>query len=753
MGSAVPCPCRKRFLPGCTRTSDAAGTACETICAVSPRNRLRVWDTPGVSFPCGACDDLLFTSPLELASGLLDALLAVRHESIKDRSMSSSSAYSISARILSAVCVGAAMSASSKLGKLDEAVYEKMQLALAKPEQLDPMAELHLATLLHAKFLLELCFGCSNGVAPAQPLAVSRLAVRLFGALHAAEPFVIWNVLEDIRCCKVKNWQHRETPEGQRFQEEISAALSLSATASNQVRAYNLSYSLSSHLLGRIDWQAEVQWLVSWMVLHAAGTLFLPKPCTPGQTAIQAWAVKQASELAVWQAGTPTSSAVSLKAVSLLILWREKLEEIFEEDLLVSVNVALSASSGHSTLQGTAWSDSVMALLETPSLILAPQRNPCYIHMGFSNVVFVPGMSADEPQRASPDAFALQASDAGLSPDQLPLEFSAREERDEDSGNLLPEAICSWKLQALEKDSRPEAMFSVHDGTILEGEDILMATMTLTAAKVRCTSLPNCVGFHCKDLLVGEWSDREVDVHFKASWSPVQPSSGRGVAYQKERASPLFTRIFEATPRGLRTRVIQVERSADVLSFREDCMGFTFEGNPADGSAFVRFKSGTKLLHDATGSLISYCFQAESRSFALPADGAAFCDLLADSSGRSGAAAVEVSYSQPGAQQKLRVSRYPSWEGDHQPEECTENRANLVDAAKAALSWQRVARTPSPPPPCELPVTVPETAADLEEPSWSKASKVCEPDSEPSPKSEEAGTVSHSRPSTGAAEV
>eukprot|EP00439_Symbiodinium_sp_Y106_P014328 s2153_g2.t1 len=240
---------------------------------------------------------------------------------------------------------------------------------------------------------------------------------------HSAATIITTLILYDV-----KNWQHRETLEGQRFQvacavlqiyaltflltcpsrilegfncsvgaalEEISTALSLSATASNQVGAYNLSYSLSSQLLGRCDLQAEVQWLVSWMVLHAAGTLFLPKPCTPGQTAIQAWAVKQASELAVWQAGTPTSSAVSLKAVSLLILWREKLEEIFEEDLLVSVNVALSASSGHSTLQGTAWSDSVMALLETPSLILAPQRNPCYIHMGFSNVIFVPGMSAE----------------------------------------------------------------------------------------------------------------------------------------------------------------------------------------------------------------------------------------------------------------------------------------------------------------------------------------------------------------------
>eukprot|EP00439_Symbiodinium_sp_Y106_P042439 s2153_g5.t1 len=351
-----------------------------------------------------------------------------------------------------------------------------------------------------------------------------------------------------------------------------------------------------------------------------------------------------------------------------------------------------------------------------------------------------------------------EASDAGLSPDQLPLEFSAREERDDDSCNLLPAAICSWKLQALEKDSRPEAMFSVHDGTVLEGEDILMATMTLTAAKVRCTSLPNCVGFHCKDMSVGEWIDREVDVHFKASWSPVQPSSGRGVAYQKERASPLFTRYFGYNLAGsdLQVSEMTVEAAKRACLDLQDCMGFTFEGNPADGLAFVRFKSGTKLLHDATGSLISYCFQAESRSFALPADGAAFCDLLADSSGRSGAAAVEVSYSQEQLgrlDDDISDRRYPSREGDHEPEECTENRANLVDATKAALSWQRVAHTPSPPPPCEPPVAVPETAADLQEPSWSKASKVCEPDSEPSPKSDEAGTVSHSRPSTGAAEV
>ena len=36
-------------------------------------------------------------------------------------------------------------------------------------------------------------------------------------------------------------------------------------------------------------------------------------------------------------------------------------------------------------------------------------------------------------------------------------------------------------------------------GIILEGEDILMATMSLAAAKVRCTGLPNCIGFYSED--------------------------------------------------------------------------------------------------------------------------------------------------------------------------------------------------------------------------------------------------------------
>lgn len=54
-------------------------------------------------------------------------------------------------------------------------------------------------------------------------------------------------------------------------------------------------------------------------------------------------------------------------------------------------------------------------------------------------------------------------------------------------------------IRALKDQNRPEAVFTVHGGMILEGDDILMATMSLTAAKVRCTSLPNCCGFYSED--------------------------------------------------------------------------------------------------------------------------------------------------------------------------------------------------------------------------------------------------------------
>ena len=50
-----------------------------------------------------------------------------------------------------------------------------------------------------------------------------------------------------------------------------------------------------------------------------------------------------------------TSVAVSLRAVALLVSWRQKLETVNmdEEDTVVEVIKALSAASGHSTSQST----------------------------------------------------------------------------------------------------------------------------------------------------------------------------------------------------------------------------------------------------------------------------------------------------------------------------------------------------------------------------------------------------------------
>ena len=78
-----------------------------------------------------------------------------------------------------------------------------------------------------------------------------------------------------------------------------------------------------------------------------------------------------------------------------------------------------------------------------------------------------------------------------------------------------------------------QAIFTEFPGHTLDGEDILMQTMSLAAAKVRSTTLPNCVGF-CGSKTSSDW-------HFKGSWSP-RAAGAEAVCYQKERASPLFTR-------------------------------------------------------------------------------------------------------------------------------------------------------------------------------------------------------------------
>ncbi|CAJ1436348.1 unnamed protein product, partial [Effrenium voratum] len=705
MGNEL-CPCRKRFVQPCTTSSDPVHIVGEVVCAVSPRNRLHVWDTPGVSLPCASCDDLLFTNPLELAAGLLDALAALESPGSQDAAKEQESGYAISARITSAVCVGAAM-ATDQHDRLPEVVYTKVQHVLSLLRPFDPLQELQMATLLHARFLLELCFGCSQPGTPPIPAAVSRMAVRMFSAMHAAGAHTIWGILEEIKSCKMRNWHHRDTPEGHRLQVscavlQIYGLTSLLARSSRTVDTFNLSVDAALEEIssaarastctesqqvcsfraikpkaqkeGLETAPLEARWLVSWMLLHSAGTLFSPKPCNGGQTAIQAWAVKQASELALSQCGAEMTAVITLRAASLLIIWRGKLAEIFEEDLLVSVNTALSAASGQSIVQGTESCKLVM-LLEKPSLILGSSTVPCLLHMGAKNVICVPGMSADNQDAGLEGLLQHQNEDqageidGGLSPDELPVEFLLHDGRDEapNKSPTLTSMVYSWKLQEPSTASRPEAISTIANlttghvrsapwhacrgGRYTHGNhDAQLASSTfqgiqpqlpcrahlkirtLAAAKVRCTSLPNCMGFCCEDLLPGEWGDRAVDVHFKVGWSLVPIPSGRAIAYQKERASPVFTRHYGYSLDGddLLVAEMTIEAAKRACVGLKDCMGFTLEGNPMEDVALVYFKTGTQLLPVATEVQTSYVFQVGSRSHALPADGETFFDLVRD---------------------------------------------------------------------------------------------------------------------------
>lgn len=227
-------------------------------------------------------------------------------------------------------------------------------------------------------------------------------------------------------------------------------------------------------------------------------------------------------------------------------------------------------------------------------------------------------------------------------------------------------------IRALKDQNRPEAVFTVHGGMILEGDDILMATMSLTAAKVRCTSLPNCCGFYSEDwptdnsgfieghseaeqagngggngegawnhdmlwCLVVRFLAAEVDVHFKTTWRPC-PASRQGqrggpVAYQKERASPLFTRRrgYALDGTDLFVSEMTIEGAKRFCAELQDCEGFTFKGSErVDGTTLIHFKSRSRLMLDSTGMSTCYVFETESRSHALPADGATFFQLITD---------------------------------------------------------------------------------------------------------------------------
>jgi len=497
----------------------------------------------------------------------------------------------------------------------------------------------------------------------------ARLAIRLFGAMQVSDGLAVWSIVEELRAIMKRTWQQHKTAEGYRLQvacvtlqiyaltsllsgssrvlenlekqseysvtsalEDItSAAQALTMTESHQVSSFKAKGAEEN------DAYLEVSWLVSWMVLHATATLFCPKPCNVTQMAITSWAIKHARDLATGQ--PHTSVAVSLRAVALLVSWRQKLETVNmdEEDTVVEVIKALSAASGHSTSQSTDYGNLMMVLLETPSLILQLCRVRCVLHEDDSPpqscLVCVPG-TAQNDKRLSHEILKSE----GLSPEQLPLEFPIGRPEE------WPEDETSWMIRALKDQNRPEAVFTVHGGMILEGDDILMATMSLTAAKVRCTSLPNCCGFYSEDwptdnsgFIEGHSEAEQVDVHFKTTWRPC-PASRQGqrggpVAYQKERASPLFTRRrgYALDGTDLFVSEMTIEGAKRFCAELQDCEGFTFKGSErVDGTTLIHFKSRSRLMLDSTGMSTCYVFETESRSHALPADGATFFQLITD---------------------------------------------------------------------------------------------------------------------------
>lgn len=682
MGNAKLCPRRSRQAVCSAKDIPAKPqpTGRDAVCTVSPRNRQHVWDVPGVNLHCALCDEILFTTPLELAAALLDFLLETMADSHwiagqAEQAGQGQAGYAIAARIQSAVCVGAAM--IRPLDPMPEILYNKLQQVLLDfqvqamhPTRSSPLKELERATLLHSKFLLELCFGF--GRLSSMP---TRLAVRLFSAMQVSDGLTIWSIVEELRSCMKRSWPQHKTSEGHRLQvacvvlriygltsllagssriletlekqseysvssaleDMTTAAQALTMTESHQVSSFG-SFGGKIDLREENDANMEVSWLVSWMVLQAAATLFCAKPCNAGQTQITAWSIKHARELATG----PAASAVSLRAVSLLLSWRQKLEAVADgEETLVEVVKALSAASHYSTSQGSDYCKLMMGLIEMPSLILQLGRVRCTLHeregLPSNCLICVPGMSDGNDKLPSSHDIVMKSAD-GLSPEQLPLEFLGVNGRSEE----WPEDETSLMIRALKDQNRPEAVFTVHPGIILEGEDILMATMSLAAAKVRCTGLPNCIGFYSEDWpFEGDGPDgpdgdvrAEVDVHFKTAWKPRTMStakSGRtAVAYQKERASPLFTRRqgYALDGADLFVAEMTIEAAKRFCSDLENCMGFTLRGNCGDGPTLIHFKSGAKLVLDSTGVSTCYVFETESRSHALPADGAAFFQLM-----------------------------------------------------------------------------------------------------------------------------
>lgn len=192
---------------------------------------------------------------------------------------------------------------------------------------------------------------------------------------------------------------------------------------------------------------------------------------------------------------------------------------------------------------------------------------------------------------------------------------------------------CHWQLQRLGVPPCRIAVVSIQR----TGQ---LTTVVLSKDVVRQSRRGNGEGAWNHDMLwclVVRFLAAEVDVHFKTTWRPC-PASRQGqrggpVAYQKERASPLFTRRrgYALDGTDLFVSEMTIEGAKRFCAELQDCEGFTFKGSESvDGTTLIHFKSRSRLMLDSTGMSTCYVFETESRSHALPADGATFFQLITD---------------------------------------------------------------------------------------------------------------------------
>mmetsp|Transcript_71668 Transcript_71668/g.134015 ORF Transcript_71668/g.134015 Transcript_71668/m.134015 type:complete len:620 (-) Transcript_71668:46-1905(-) len=247
---------------------------------------------------------------------------------------------------------------------------------------MDPMRQrlylrLQCGTLLHAKVLVELCFPTAF-VNPVHSSELTGLAVNVLSAIERRDVDVLWNAVQLLashrRGCLIGSQQRRRA-----LSQVVSVMLLIQASVAllvdermpAQARGTSTALVLSAirREVAELASQAppSVSWLASWQLLISADRLFRLAQRIGSLDILQMrhWAVKVAGELAVWRIGDPHSCLVAIRAVQILVLWREFLQDFSQtatqkdvdgvkskvlQDLPVllhEIDEALSAASVH----------------------------------------------------------------------------------------------------------------------------------------------------------------------------------------------------------------------------------------------------------------------------------------------------------------------------------------------------------------------------------------------------------------------